>query len=184
MGKKQRERATQEWNDYQLALDLQKEKSASSSGKALVSKHPQLETVLIEFACSDDSKLSAVATAEFKWKSERLAKSRWDLSTNEGIQKVREMIERIPNDAIIHLHGSCPCTAWSAWQHYNLKKHPHLKEKIESERKISIQMVQDFCELAVLIMKKNIKSTVSFEWPKDASGWKVPEILEALSKAN
>ena len=68
---------------------------------------------------------------------------------------------------------------WSQYTELNLRKlGPRFRAKVAKARKHSRVLLQSFIKLAKAVTK--VGGTWSFEWPKLAAGWKLPELHEFL----
>ena len=77
------------------------------------------------------------------------------------------------------IHGSLPCTVWSAWQYMAIQRHgPTYFEKLKRRRGQSIQLLKSFIKCAELCL--SLGGEVSFEWPRDCSGWQRPELIKFI----
>ena len=77
------------------------------------------------------------------------------------------------------LHGSLPCTVWSAWQYMAIKRNgDKYLEKLQRRRAQSTQLLRSFIKCAELCM--SLGGEVSFEWPRDCSGWQRPELIKFI----
>ena len=81
-----------------------------------------------------------------------------------------------------HLHGSIPCTPWTAWQRVNLvKAAAETRDRILADREASLGYVRTFLRLGMAVKARG--GSVSFEWPRHCEGWReraVVEMLDAL----
>ena len=107
----------------------------------------------------------------------RLTKDTYDLTTKKGIEDAANLVNSFPANAIVHLFGSVPCTPWCSWHYINEAKHPHLKPILAIARRRSLVMINNFCLLAKLVLARGAQCTVSFEWPKSASGWRHKSVI-------
>ena len=78
-----------------------------------------------------------------------------------------------------HLHGSIPCTPWTAWQRINLKKaKPETWERILADRQTSLDYVRTFGRLGRAVIARG--GSASFEWPRHCEGWKEATVQAML----
>ena len=78
-----------------------------------------------------------------------------------------------------HLHGSIPCTPWTAWQRVNLvKAKAETRDRILAEREASLGYVRTFLRLGRAVKARG--GSVSFEWPRHCEGWRESAVVEML----
>ena len=167
--------------------------SVVSAAAVLSVRSDQINQVVVEFACSEDSQLCSNAAA-FGFSYVRLSRSFCDLSTKEGLNKVLRLLEGYAPTTVFHLFGSCPCTSWCTWQFINAKKSVKFAQSLHASRRISLRMVANFCELAQFVLHSfpgssascpdlPSESSASFEWPRSSVGWKQPKVAAGLEEA-
>ena len=130
---------------------------------------PKVEkpTVLIEWACSDNSELGVQGT-KLGIVVIRLTKRDTDLSTAAGLALALQKIEQNKG---CHMHGSLPCTAWCSFQRLNEYLYgEQYTLDLDRRKSRSIRMLKNFIVAAKAIKKNG--GTISFEWPDTAAGWK------------
>ena len=102
-----------------------------------------------------------------------------DLSNPGTIQRA---LRDIRSQSGTHLHGSIPCTPWTAWQRINLSKaKPETRERILADRQTSLEYVKTFERFGRAVIARG--GSASFEWPRHCEGWKevvVQAMLEEL----
>ena len=128
--------------------------------------------VLFEFCCAPDSIIGDVGSL-VDVKVVRLSKDVIDLNESDSIIQLMEQISVLPSCSI---HGSTGCCFWSVWQHLNIFKYPHLKQKLLKSRKNSRRMGKDFIRAADLCIAGG--GHASFEWPRYCAGWSLPELTQ------
>ena len=115
---------------------------------------------LVEAWCAEDSELGRVG--ELRGRRVIRYTAADDLSKQSTVQiALREIRSRKGT----HLHGSIPCTPWTAWQSINLKKaKPETKERIMKDRETSLDYVRTFGRLVRAVIARG--GSVSFGWPR------------------
>ena len=174
----ERAKAQQEKEEWIRKFREDKEKGLSArAAKCLPEVHRALialerrSKVLVEFACSEDSNLGKVGHRNGQ-KIVRLTESD-DVFSEKGFDKAKKAI--LETNTVCDLFGSLPCTPWTAWQHLNLHRlGKKFRTKLLERRKESLAMLERFAELARIVVAKG--GTVSFEWPKACTGWRLSEL--------
>ena len=155
---------------FALSAKLKREKEKTAAG-----------TCFVEFCCSSESNLKHAAQ-KFGIEYLGLSKDFVDLTLEEHVAQVELwMSEREASGIVIHLLGSLPCTAWTAWQHLNLHKGgPEFAELLRKAREQSLVLVKHFVRLARVAASSG--GSVTFEWPRSCSGWKQKEVLQMVTE--
>ena len=132
---------------------------------------------LVEAWCAEDSELGKVGELCGRRVIRYTAAD--DLSNPSTIQRA---LRDIRSRKGTHLHGSIPCTPWTAWQRINLKKaKPETRERILADRQTSLEYVRTFGRLGRAVIARG--GSASFEWPRHCEGWEeatVQAMLEEL----
>ena len=130
---------------------------------------------LVEAWCEEDSELGKVG--ELRGRRVIRYTAADDLSNPSTVQgALREIRSRKGT----HLHGSIPCTPWTAWQRINLKKaKPETQERIMKDRQTSLEYVRTFGRLGRAVIARG--GFVSFEWPRHCEGWKEATVHAMLA---
>ena len=167
--------------------------SSSSAFRGQVASQPLGKfTALIECCCGETSAIASEAI-QAGLETFRITEHSNPLGTNEGDSATLRMINELhAQDHKIHLWGSLPCTAWSTYAELNMRKlGPRFRTKVQEERKRSRRLIKSFIVLANAVTKTG--GTWSFEWPTNATGWKLPELqggkgsfddIDNIQKAN
>ena len=80
------------------------------------------------------------------------------------------------------MHGSLDCTAWTTRTYMNAKMYPSYRPKLAEMRRVSLLLVRRFIRLSEKILRAG--GDVSFEWPRWAVGWRIPELKEFFERWN
>ena len=103
-----------------------------------------------------------------------------DLSNPSTIKRA---LDDIRTRSGVHLHGSIPCTPWTAWQRINLSNaKPEARERILSDRQASLEYVKTFGRLGKATIARG--GSISFEWPRRCEGWKEEVAMSMMSQLN
>ena len=122
----------------------------------------------VEYCCEVDSALCAEAVLR-GIDSFRVTKESANYDTPEGNATIDLEIGK----AACALWGSLPCTDWSCWQYYNLKRLGRdFAERLRLRRNLSRRRLREFIERADQNLAQG--GLVGFEWPENCSGWKLP----------
>ena len=132
---------------------------------------------LIEICTHEDSTLG-VAAGECRH-TQIICVTKQD---NFGSKQCNDMLKQhIRDNPGISVHGSLPCTDWSAWQMVAVHRNgPKYLAKLQKRRKESEKLVDDFIEIAELAL--SLGGEVSFEWPKDCAGWQLQELANFIMR--
>lgn len=132
-------------------------------------------TKIIEFCCSNDSKIGEIGHLKGV-EVFRCSEESCNVQTAVGLAKVMEYARQNPG---CHLHGSLPCTPWSALQALNEHQYGEaFSVKLRLAQKSSLRLVATFVALAKIVQSNGGK--VSFEWPRYAKGWKEKQVQQML----
>ena len=155
-------------------------------GKRYVAVHDQPAVVvlalaatlapLVEAWCADDSELEKVG--ELRGRRVIRYTSADDLSTPSTIKRA---LDDIRSRSGVHLHGSIPCTPWTAWQrtnHSNAK--PETRERTLSDHQVSLEYVKTFGCLGKATLARG--GSISFEWPRRCEGWKEEVVTTMMNE--
>ena len=106
----------------------------------------------------------------------RLTEKTYDLMSDEGVKAAMQVVsEAVIKGKRVHLFGPLPCTAWSSYQHLNrYKLGAEFCKRLKIQRAASKKMLRNFRTLARHLKQLDPTATVSFEWPRFCSGWKLP----------
>lgn len=134
----------------------------------------------LEFCTSENSNLTKLLDGYGKT-GVRLTPSCLDCSDDEQISVLIQQIKEA--DVAWDLFGSIPCDPWSTWQAMNLHIHgePYAKD-LEKRRAESRKILANFIRLTKTIRERG--GRVAFEWPRHASGWKLPELQQLIVDLN
>ena len=129
--------------------------------------------VLVEFCCAPDSNLCETASNK-GLKTLRLCESFGDLHDPAVIE---QLVDWARQQDAIHLHGSLPCTVWSAWQQMAVHKYGQKYAiRLQHRRQKSLELLDNFVRLATVVREKG--GTISFEWPRYCVGWAQPRVMK------
>ena len=135
--------------------------------------------LMFEFCCSDDSMLGKV-NEERDIPHIRLTEKNSNMADPDEIDSLLKVQELFPGH---DLWGSIPCGPWSPWQNMSLARYGKgYKKKLEQKRKKSMKLLNNFIRCAEKTLE--LGGHVSFEWPKQSEGWKIPKLLEFIKKHN
>ena len=133
--------------------------------------------ILHEFACGPNSMLGKVGV-DCGVQVVRLCSRDIDLSDDRAIDELLEQVQATPGASI---HCSIECAPWSSWQNRNIAtRAPAFQKELESKRAESRRMLMAFIHLAALIY--HMGGEISFEWPRYASGWSLPEMVALIEQ--
>ena len=131
--------------------------------------------VLIEYCTSEHSMLGVVG-AELDIQVVRCTKTQNNVEDPETQNRLLKLIAEYPGT---NLWGSLECTAWSQWQNMN-SRNLEFKGRLEKAREESRAKIRSFTELAREVVKAG--GSVSFEWPRHASGWNDPAVQSMVNE--
>ena len=127
--------------------------------------------------CAEDSELGKVG--ELRGRRVIRYTAADDLS-NPGT--IKRALGDIRSRSGVHLHGSIPCTPWTACQMINLSlsnAKPETRERVLSDRQESLEYVGTFGLLGKATLARG--GSISFEWPRHCEGWK-EEVVTTMLK--
>ena len=132
---------------------------------------------MFEFCCDPKSMLGQV-NESFGINHFRVTAKSSNMADPVQGESLRELVAQFPG---CDLWGSVPDSPWNCLQHpsQNLDK-PGSKKKLKGQRRLSIRMLKNFIKVAEQVLSQG--GTVSFEWPKNCSGWKLPLLLEFIAR--
>ena len=132
---------------------------------------------LLEFCCDQNSMMGKIGD-EIGINIVRLHEGFADLRDHNAIEQLKEFVRLHPG---VSIWGSLPCTPWSMWQFMAVKRHgtPYL-HKLHKRREESLALVANFIDLAREVRKHG--GHVSFEWPKNATGWMRSELISMIAE--
>jgi hypothetical protein len=94
---------------------------------------------------------------------------------------VRDLVEHIKSMPGTSVHGSLPCTVWSTWQAMALHKGGQAyAAELAIRRAESLKMLRSFIKVAELAL--SLGGEVSFEWPKNCTGWLRRELITFIAR--
>ena len=132
---------------------------------------------LIEVCTTEHSSLGETAK-EFKGTHVTRITEAMDFSKRSTIDAIKAEIDEYPGTSI---HGSLPCTAWSAWQKMAIYLHgQRYWEKLQKRQSRSRQLIRNFIEVATYAASKG--GEVSFEWPRWCTGWHEKLIIQMIHR--
>eukprot|EP00971_Amphidinium_carterae_P131969 2614025-Amphidinium_carterae.2 len=131
--------------------------------------------VLIEYACYEDSLLSAAFELEGGL-AVRLGLPDTDLTSEQGREKFRDIVERATEVAKgVVLWVSIPCSSWSSLQQLNVQKYG--SDWLGERQLKALPLVHAAIDAVKFCLMKG--GQVVWEWPHRLCAWKLPEV-EAL----
>ena len=137
------------------------------------------DTLLFEFCCSENSMLCRVA-GEYNIPFLRLHKGYFDCSKAEDISQLRELISKVQHPVI---WISLPCTDWTQWQNVCQAMYgDEYRKRLANRRRRSRLMLRNALATAQQVLSQ--QGSVVFEWPRGASGWRLPELLQFIQDKN
>ena len=126
---------------------------------------------LIEFCTEPDSMLGKVAEKN-DVHVVRVTKQDMNAEKPETINQLLQYIEDHPG---CDIWASLPCGPWSRWQSMNSFLYgKQFRVKLEKERRKSKKLLKSFALLARRVALRG--GRVTFEWPRDSSGWALNEL--------
>ena len=133
---------------------------------------------LIEYCCSPESSLGKVAE-EFAHKITVIRVTKDDNAFDPKTHK--RLLDYIKGNPGTSIHGSIPCTPWSAWQRRNIHAlGDEFKRNLDKQRQESRVLFSRFIAIADLVM--TLGGHVSFEWPRHCAGWMLPELQSFIRR--
>ena len=131
---------------------------------------------LVEAWCAEDSELGRVG--ELRGRRVIRYTAADDLSNPDTIKRA---LSDIRTRSGVHLHGSIPCTPWTAWQRINLSQAAQeTRDRILTEREVSLGYVRTFARLGKAALARG--GSISFEWPRHCDGWKEDAVTAMLKE--
>ena len=140
-----------------------------------LSKENGSET-MFEFCC-DPKSMSGQVNESLGINHFRMTAKNSNMADPVQGESLRELVAQFPG---CELWGSVPNPPWNCLQHpsQNLDK-PGSKKKLKGQGRLSIRMLKNFIKVAEQVLSQG--GTVSFEWPKNCSGWKLPLLSEFIA---
>ena len=166
----------EEWNNMnkkQKREAIQRSREAVSYAAVAKVFSPSAKRAIIEFCCSDESKIGEFSKDDPDCVVYRLTEKE-DMTTDSGLEHAINIVDSIPADWHVLLWGSLPCTAGSPWQRINVK-HAGARAKIDANIEIFESLILNFVILARHI-KLRKSSDIAYEWPKECELWSRPEV--------
>ena len=140
---------------------------------------PHLNTCLYEVCCSPTSMLGRVSS-EYSIPHIRFHKDEFNILSRNDIDELKCQISGTNKPATF---VSLPCTDWTQWQNVNCHVHgPEYRKALAKRRHVSRRMLRNALEVGELTL--SLGGDFVFEWPRSASGWKLPELLSFIQKHN
>ena len=135
--------------------------------------------LLMEIACSPDSRLSAEMQKMTGQTGSAIRCSHWsgsDLSTGAGVKYTLGLIE---HHQPMHVHISTECGPYSPIQNLNQRSEAQKQELANKRRQVLKQYVGGLCVLHHCIQKG---IHVTWEWSEKCQAWRLPMIQNVLKK--
>ena len=108
----------------------------------------------------------------------RLCSRDINLSDDRAIDQLLYQVQATPGASI---HCSIECAPWSSWQNINIAtRGPAFQKELSAKRAESRRMLMAFIHVAALIY--HMGGEISFEWPRQASGWSLPEMVALIEQ--
>ena len=162
------------------ALKILAQRVSNATQKAPPKRDPSKKNgseTMFEFCCDSNSMLGQVNESLGISHFRMTAKNSNMADPVQG-ESLRELVAQFPG---CDLWGSIPRSPWSSWQHLNLNlDKPGYKKKLKGQRRLSVKMLKNFIKVAEQVLCQG--GTVSFEWPKNCSGWKLPLLMEFIAR--
>ena len=134
---------------------------------------------LLEVCTSDTSNLGVVAEEYKHVEVIRVTKDQ-DFTKRSTF---KELMHRLESNPGMSMHGSLPCTVWSSWQTMNCHTQgAEFTTKLNVRRRASARLVRRFIQLAEVAIAGG--GHVSFEWPRDCTGWMLKPLTDFIIKHN
>ena len=137
------------------------------------------KTVLVEVACSPESRLSAEVQRQMGYESSALRCSHWngcDLGNGAGVKHVIEIIEKNRPD---HVWISTECGPYSPMQAVNQRSEKQAQELAEKRREALKQYVGASCIYHHCIQQG---IHVTWEWSEKCQAWRLPLIQKMMKR--
>jgi len=153
-----------------------------SKGDKHVSFHDTSTTndlCVYEICCSPDSMLGKVSD-DYKIPHIRFHKGEFDILKNSDCQELSSQISGVKHPVLI---VSLPCTDWTQWQQVNCHQYGENFRKALARRRIrSKLMLRNALSLGDQTLAQN--GDFVFEWPRNATGWKLDILLDFIQRHN
>ena len=134
----------------------------------------------IEFCTSERSTLTTVLE-EYGKVGVRLTPEFIDCANDTAIDILVAQLGE--PGACYDLFGSIPCDPWSSWQSMCLHTQgPEYAVELERRRHHSRQVFRNFRRVAEAARAHG--GRIAFEWPRHATGWKLPEVQQLITDLN
>jgi len=130
---------------------------------------------LLEVCAGENSNLGQCGAEYDKVTVIRVTKET-DFSKPATVEKLMQHLRDNPGCS---MHGSLPCTVWSAWQWMAVYRYgKQYQHKLDKRRQQSRKMIRSFAKCAELCIK--LGGEVSFEWPDNCSGWLQKDLIKLI----
>jgi len=130
---------------------------------------------LLEVCTGENSNLGQCAAEYDKVNVIRVTKES-DFSKSATVEKIMQHLRDNPGCS---MHGSLPCTVWSAWQWMAVHRYgKQYQYKLDKRRQQSRKMIRSFAKCAALCVE--LGGEVSFEWPDNCSGWLQRDLIKMI----
>ena len=101
-----------------------------------------------------------------------------DLSGDKAIDQLLDQVQATPGAST---HCAIECAPWSSWQNMNIAtRGPAYQIELDAKRAESRCMLMAFIRVAAMMY--HMGGEVSFEWPRYASGWSLPELIALVEQ--
>ena len=159
----------------QASEAFKQEKAASSACPR--KQKSKGEPTLFEFCCEEDSMLGQV-NEEHGINHFRLTQRNSDMTCPKQTESLKKLIGLFPG---CDLWASIPCGPWSSLQHLNeARLGKEFKEALRKKRQRSRRILRNFMNVAEHVLAQG--GHIGFEWPKNASGWALPELVQFIKR--
>ena len=140
---------------------------------------PLLDTCVYEICCSPNSMLGKVST-EYNIPHIRFHKGEFDILNRQDVEDLKEQVAGVKRPITFI---SLPCTDWTQWQQVNCHQYgPEFRKALARRRIKSKRMLKNALEVGDQSLEQG--GEFVFEWPRNASGWKLDILLEFIKKHN
>jgi hypothetical protein len=130
---------------------------------------------LLEICTGEESHLGQAASEYEKVKVIRVTKET-DFAKPATVEQIIQHLNDNPGCSV---HGSLPCTVWSAWQWMAIHRYgDKYADKLQKRRKESRKMIRSFAKCAALCIQ--LGGEVSFEWPDNCTGWLQADLIKMI----
>eukprot|EP00971_Amphidinium_carterae_P151745 3007661-Amphidinium_carterae.3 len=133
--------------------------------------------VLLEYACFEDSLLSASFELAHGV-AYRLGLPRIDLVSEQGRDEYKRLIRlasKVSSGTVVWI--AIPCSSWSSLQYLN--EHRYGTQWLEEKQRKALPLVEAAVESARFALAHGVQ--VVWEWPYKLSGWKLQVVADLLS---